>query len=147
MNKIILGLILFLSASVAHAERQFLYFHFEGCPYCPAAKAIIQEKDISKLVLQYDDNFSVDVRIYPEIKETFRRALQDRQGKIYVPQMLIVEVEDGDDTYKTAKVLYVWKNNNGKQALKSALIKYQPKERRAVLRLKTPLKRIIEALE
>jgi hypothetical protein len=61
--------------------------------------------------------------------------------------MLIVDVEDGDDTYKTAKVLYVWKNGNGKQALKNALVKYQPKQRRAVLRLKTPLKRIIEALE
>lgn len=147
MRNLLLGLILFLSASVAHAERQFLYMHFEGCPYCPAAKAIIQEKDISQLVLQYDDNFSVDVRVYPEIKETFRRALQDRQGKIYVPQMLIVEVEDGDDTYKSAKVLYVWKNNNGKQALKNALIKFQPKQRRAVLRLKTPLKRIVELFE
>ncbi len=146
MYKIILTISLFLSASVAHAERQVLYFHFEGCPYCPAAKDLIKQPDMSELVLQYDDNFSVDTKIYPQIVQTFRPALQNRQGKVFVPNILIVEVEKGDDTYKSAKVLYVW-HNTGKNTLKNALIKYSPKSNPVLFRQRPLLKRIFEAVK
>ncbi len=131
MFKFLLVLLALSIPATAQAEtkRMVLFFTASWCGPCVTAKKMYHESDMVDLVTRYDDNYLIDIDKHPSWKKYYKVT--------HIPTVIIADTE-----YKNGKlegvVLHRWVNQ-GKPALKSALVKYLPKEpakyRRPILNL------------
>lgn len=138
MVKYLVLTIALLVSSVSYgAERHVYYFNMEGCQWCPIAQNVLQEEDVKNLILEYNDNFIIDIKKNPDWRNYYKIKS--------VPALLIVDV-DGKDR----KILYRWQldstKDKGKSILKSALQRFSP-ERQKPTYYKVPfLRKLTDAI-
>jgi hypothetical protein len=78
-------------SQTAFAERTVLYFHFEGCPYCPPVKSEILNSPDSKSYKL----LAIDITKYLDWKREFRANR--------VPKVVIADIENNN-----YKIHYEW---------------------------------------
>lgn len=81
-----------ISPSIAFAETKtdFYYFTAKWCGYCPSVQEALATPEIQALRKDYNRVYSIDIDQYPKWKAHY--------GVKSVPQVLVVEWEDGKDT-------------------------------------------------
>ncbi len=118
--KYLILLLALLAPSIAQADTHVYYFDMPNCVWCPVAKAIIVQPDIKELVVQYDDNYEIDIVEHQDWKRYYKVNS--------VPLVLIVDV-DGDKRTVLARWQLNRSQDQGKSILKSALQKFLPKKK------------------
>lgn len=92
LKTLIVLMVLFCSVNLCHAEKtyDFLYFTASWCGYCPSVSDAIKTPEIQAMRKEYNRTYAIDIDKYPKWKAHYNVKS--------VPQVLVVEWEDGKDT-------------------------------------------------
>lgn len=116
-------LILLMATSVKAADRTVLFFHYDGCRYCPIAEKMLTSKEIAVLINKYDNNYSIDTKKNPEWKDYYKIKS--------VPTVIIADITVRDKKAHGVK-LYQWQlggsEKEAKERLRQGLVLWTPKK-------------------